>query len=167
MHDSSRTAYLCLESDSGDRAAGLLRAVTALIAGDLRLAASSSIYETEPADQPRSLTLIVAATARRLEPFSLLNFCRATETRLGRQRLLENGEHAVSIELLLLGNQVVDETREGLELVLPHPQLHLRRARLTPLAEISPHLKHPVLGETMSHLLGAVRDSSKVLIYRL
>ncbi len=168
MHDSPRTAWLCLESDSGDRAAGLLRAVTALIAGDLRLAASSSIYETEPAgpDQPRSLTLIVAVTAKRLEPFSLLNFCLATETRLGRQRMLENGERTVSIGLLLLGHQVVDETREGMELILPHPHLHLRRSLLTPLAEIAPHLKHPVLGETMSHLLGAVRDSSKVLIYR-
>ncbi|HZS09791.1 MAG TPA: 2-amino-4-hydroxy-6-hydroxymethyldihydropteridine diphosphokinase [Blastocatellia bacterium] len=163
------TAYLRLESNSGDRAASLLRAVTALIAGDLRIVAASSVYETarpEASDQPGSLGLVVAVTARRLEPFSLFNFCLATETRLGRQRMLENGARPVSIELLLLGNHIADETRDGLALVLPHPQLHLRRSVLTPLAEIAPHLKHPVLGETMSHLLGAVRDPAKVLIYR-
>ncbi len=169
MYDSPRQAYICLESNCGDRAAGLLRALTALIAADLRLVAASSIYESEATDQPdlpKSLTLIVAVTARRLEPFSLLNFCLAAETRLGRQRMTENGERPVSIELLMLGDVIVEEFRDGSELVLPHPQLHLRRSMLTPMAEIAPHLKHPALGETMSHLLGAVRDQSKVLIYR-
>jgi 2-amino-4-hydroxy-6-hydroxymethyldihydropteridine diphosphokinase len=169
MYDLPRHAYIRLESDSGDRAAGLLRALTALVTADLRLTAISSIYETEAADrpgQPKSLSLVVAATARRLEPFSLLNFCLAAETRLGRQRMTECGERPVSIELLMLGDVIAEEFRDGIELVLPHPLLHLRRSMLTPLAEIAPHLKHPALGETMSHLLGAVRDQSKVLIYR-
>jgi 2-amino-4-hydroxy-6-hydroxymethyldihydropteridine diphosphokinase len=66
----------------------------------------------------------------------------------------------------MLDDLQIDETRNGVELVLPHPRLHLRRFVLTPLAEIAPHLKHPVFGETMEHLLGAVRDSSAVRIYR-
>jgi 2-amino-4-hydroxy-6-hydroxymethyldihydropteridine diphosphokinase len=117
MHAVARTAYFSLGSNLGDRAANLLRAVTALIGGDLRLSMASSIYETDPvgvADQPMFLNMVVAVTAPRLEPFSLLNFCLATETRLGRR----------------------------------------------------PHLKHPVLGETMAHLLGAVRDPAAVRIYR-
>lgn len=163
------TAYLGLGSNLGDRAAHLLRAMTALISGDLRLSAASSIYETEPVDvtdQPKFLNMVVAVTAPRLEPFSLLNFCLATETRLGRQRMIERGARTVDIDLLLLDDLAVDETRHGVELVLPHPRLHLRRFVLTPLAEIAPHLKHPVLGETMSHLLGAVRDAASVRIYR-
>ena len=44
------TAYLGLGSNLGDRAAHLLRTVTALISGDLRLSVASSIYETEPVD---------------------------------------------------------------------------------------------------------------------
>lgn len=169
MQELPRTAWLYLESSSGDRAANLLRALAALVAADLRLTAVSSIYETETVDQPeqpKSLGLVVAVTARRLEPFSLLNFCLSAETRLGKQRMLESGERPISIELLLLGDHIAEETREGIELILPHPQLSLRRPVLTPLAEIAPHLKHPVLGETMTHLLGAVRDQAKVLIHR-
>lgn len=169
MQESPRTAWLCLESASGDRAASLLRAVAALIAGDLALTSASSIYETESSGdngRMRPLTMIVSVTARRLEPFSLLNFCQAAETRLGRQRMLESGECAVTIELLMLGDTVIEEQRNGIALTLPHPQLHLRRSWLTPLAEIAPHLKHPVLGETMAHLRGAVHDTAKVLLYR-
>jgi len=169
MHSPLRTAYLGLGSNLGDRAANLLRAMTALIGGDLRLSAASSIYETEPVDvinQPKFLNLVVAVTAPRLEPFSLLNFCLATETRLGRRRMAERGARTVDIDLLLFDDLVIDETRDGVELVLPHPRLHLRRFVLTSLTEIAPHLKHPVLGETMTHLLGAVRDPAAVRIYR-
>lgn len=162
-------AYLGLGSNLGDRAANLLRALSALIVGDLRLASVSSIYETEPVDvtdQPLFLNLVVAVTAPRLEPFSLLNFCLATETRLGRKRMVERGARTVDIDLLMLDDVVLEETRGGVELTLPHPRLHLRRFVLTPLAEIAPHLKHPLLGETMAHLLGAVDDPAGVRVYR-
>ncbi len=169
MQPIRRTAFLGLGSNLGDRAANLLRAVTALISGDLNLVLASSIYESEPVeviDQPRFLNMVVAVTAPRLEPFPLLNFCLATETRLGRQRMVERGARTVDIDLLLFDDLIMEETREGVELVLPHPRLHLRRFVLTPLAEIAPHLRHPVLGETISHLLGAVRDPASVRIYR-
>lgn len=169
MHANLSTAYLGLGSNLGDRAANLLRAVTALIGSDLQVNAASSIYETEPVDipdQPDFLNMVVAVTGRRLEPFSVLNYFHATETRLGRQRAVARGARTVDIDLLLLDDMVIDERRGGTELVLPHPRLHLRRFVLAPLAEIAPHLKHPVLGETMSHLLGAVDDSASVRIYR-
>lgn len=164
------TAYLGLGSNLGDRAANLLRAVTGLISGDLHLKAASSLYETEPVDltdQPKFLNMVVAVTAPRLEPFSLLNFCLATETRLGRRRLVEKGARTVDIDLLLFDDLVIDEVRGGTELILPHPRLHLRRFVLAPLTEIAPHLRHPVLGEMMTNLLGSVDDPSSVRIYRL
>lgn len=161
------TAYLSLSSTFGDRAANLLRTLSGLVIGDLRLSSASSIYEIEFSDdKPKALTMIVAVTAPRLEPFAFLNYCLATETRLCRKGMLEQGTRAVEIDLLLLDEQIVDEIRNGIELILPHPYLHLRRSVLVPLTEIAPHLKHPLLGETVSHLLGAVEEASTVRVYR-
>ncbi len=161
------TAYLSLSSTFGDRAANLLRTLSALVIGDLRLSSASSIYEIEFAhNEPKGLTMIVAVTAARLEAFALLNYCLATETRLSRKGMLEQGTRAVEIDLLMLDEQIVDEIRNGMDLILPHPYLHLRRSVLVPLSEIAPHLKHPLLGETIAHLLGAVEDSSAVRVYR-
>jgi 2-amino-4-hydroxy-6-hydroxymethyldihydropteridine diphosphokinase len=159
------TAYLSLSSTSGDRAANLLRTLSALVIGDIRLSSASSLYEVEAApDEPKSLTMIVAVTAPRLEPFAFVNYCLATETRISRKR--EDGSRAVDIDLLLLDEQVVDELRHGIDLILPHPYLHRRRSVLVPLTEIAPHLQHPLLGETMSHLLGALEDADVVRVYR-
>ena len=167
-----QTAYLSLSSTFGDRAANLLRTLSALVIGDIRLSCASSLYEVEAApDEPnaltqKALTMIVAVTVPYLEPFAFVNYCLATETRISRKRMSEDGVRAVDIDLLLIEEQIVDEIRQGMDLILPHPYLHLRRSVLVPLTEIAPHLKHPVLGETMSNLLGAVEDTSLVRVYR-
>jgi 2-amino-4-hydroxy-6-hydroxymethyldihydropteridine diphosphokinase len=169
MQKQFSTAYLGLGSNLGDRAANLLRAIAALSQGGLRLSAMSSIYETEPVDypdQPKFLNMVVTVEAPQIEPFSLLRFCLEVETSLGRQRAIPKAARTIDIDLLLLDDRVIDEVRDGLALTLPHPRLHLRRFALTPLAEIAPQLRHPILGETMSRLLAAVDDSSAVWIYR-
>lgn len=161
-------AYLCLGSNLGDRAANLIRAISALVSNRLQLIAASSIYETEPVDdldQPSFLNQVIALRGRKLEPFPLLKFCLETETRLGRRRRRPGGPRTIDIDLLLLDDLVIDETRFGIELILPHPRIHLRRFVLTPLAEIAPDLKHPVLEKTASELLAAVADSSAVKTY--
>ncbi|MGH9834098.1 MAG: 2-amino-4-hydroxy-6-hydroxymethyldihydropteridine diphosphokinase [Blastocatellia bacterium] len=169
MRKQVSTAYLGLGSNLGDRAANLLRAVAALRHGGLCLTAMSSIYETAPVDyldQPDFLNLVVEVEAPQIEPFSLLEFCLATETRLGRERTVPKGARTIDIDLLLVDDLVIDETRNGIALTLPHPRLHLRRFVLAPLAEIAPQLRRPILGETMSQLLNTVDDSSLAQIYR-
>ena len=61
-----QTALLSLGSNLGDRAANLLRAISALVNGGLHLTAASAIYETEPVDhleQPQFLNQVIAVTA--------------------------------------------------------------------------------------------------------
>ncbi len=168
MRNDISTAYLGLGSNLGDRSANLLRAVSALSGAGLRLAAISSIYETEPvdySDQPDFLNLVVAVEAGRIDPFALLKLCLDVESRLGRLRLIPKGARTIDIDLLLVDGLIIDGASDGVALTLPHPRLHLRRFVLTPLAEIAPELRHPILGKTIKQLLDDLADSSAVNVY--
>jgi 2-amino-4-hydroxy-6-hydroxymethyldihydropteridine diphosphokinase len=162
-----KIAYLGLGSNLGDRAANLVRAISAFVAADLHLMALSSIYETEPVDyleQPRFLNM-VAAVAGSLEPFSFLGFCMETERALGRRRTVPRGARTIDIDLLMLDDLIIDDKRDDICLTLPHPRMHLRRFVLEPMAEIAPDLEHPVLHMKMSQLLDTVDDSAAVRVY--
>src|SRR5262245_17094712 len=104
--------YLGLGSNLGDRAAYLLRAVSALVAEGLEVRALSSIYETEPVDhldQPRFLNLALGVSGPRLEPFSLLATCLEIEARLGRERAIPRGARTLDLDLLLFKDLIIDE----------------------------------------------------------
>lgn len=161
---SQQTAFLSLGSNLGDRAANLLRAISALVNCGLQLTAASAIYETEPVDyleQPQFLNQVIAVTSPGLEPYSLLRFCLETETELGRVRTVPRGARVIDIDLLLLGDLVRDGEFDGANLTLPHPRMHLRRFVLEPLEEIAPHLRHPLLNRTIGQLLASVEDDSQ------
>lgn len=163
----SSTAYLGLSSKYGDRAANLVRALSALVIGDIRVGGASSIYEVvSESDEPSPLVWVVNIVAPRLEAFSLFNYCQATETRVGRKGMMEQGIKPVDIELLLLDSNIVEDVRKGVEVILPHPSLHRQRTYLMPLAEVAPAGKHPVLKETFATLLDTVEDAREVRIYR-
>jgi len=168
MRKNTPVAYLGLGSNLGDRAANLLKALPVLVSGELTLIKASSIYETEPLDypdQPSFLNMVIALSGEEIEPFSLLRFCLEIELRLGRQRTIPRGARTIDIDLLLLDDLVIDGIRDGIELLLPHPRMHLRRFVLAPLVEIAPALLHPVLGKTMMQLLGEVDNLQAVRIY--
>lgn len=164
-----QTAFLGLGSNLGDRAANLLRAISLLVNGGLQLVAASSVYETDPVDyldQPRFLNQVIGVTTPNLEPYALLRFCLETEHALGRERTIPKAARNIDIDFLLLGDFVLNGEFDGIELILPHPRLHLRRFVLAPLAEIAPHAVHPQFGQTIEQLLGSVSDNSSIQIYR-
>lgn len=149
-------AYLSLGSNLGDRRAHVEEALRRLQNSEVILRRISAAYETEPQDlpdQPWFLNL-VAEIETSLEPLALLVHLRSVEASLGRERRVPKGPRTIDIDILLYGDLVLDCP----ELVLPHPRLAKRRFVLEPLAELAPDLRHPVLGQSVSELLGAVSD---------
>lgn len=160
MVDQLSTVYLSLGSNLGERAESLASARTriGILVGKLETA--SSIYETAPwgkSDQPPFLNQVIAVTTK-LAPKVLLDTTLAIERSLGRVRGAPLGPRTIDIDILLYGDQVVNEA----DLVIPHPAMAERRFVLTPLTEIAVGLKHPVLGKTISELLASCQDPLSV-----
>ena len=139
-------AYVGLGSNLGDRGAMLSRALELLgTDAELELVATSAVRETEPVglrEQPPFLNA-AAAIETELSARLLLERLLEIERRLGRVREGPRfGPRTIDLDLLLLGDQVVDEPG----LCVPHPRLAERRFVLEPLHELDPRLEVPGLG---------------------
>ncbi len=160
-------AALGLGSNLGDREDYLGRAIDAL-GGIGRIVGRSSVYLTEPVgytDQPEFLNQVVILRTDRA-PFELLRECNRIERALGRARLIAMGPRTIDIDMLFYDQETLSEQWENIELILPHPRLHLRRFVLEPLAELMPDYLHPRLGKTVSKLLAELVDPSQVSLWK-
>lgn len=146
-------AYLGLGANLGDRAATLAGALASLAATQgLKILRCSGLYETEPqglTDQPWFLNC-VAAVSWAGTPRNLLYACLAVEARFGRTRTVRWGPRTLDVDVLLLGDRVIDTP----ELTVPHPRLHERAFALAPLAEIAPDAVIPGRGAVRELLRG-------------
>jgi 2-amino-4-hydroxy-6-hydroxymethyldihydropteridine diphosphokinase len=153
--------YVGLGSNLGDREAAIRAALDAL-AGlpDTTLTRASSLYDTEPVgevDQPDFLNA-VAELETGLAPRQLLWNLMLIERRLGRVRTTKWGPRSIDLDLLLAGDQVIDEP----DLQVPHPELTRRSFVLVPLVELDPMLRHPLTGETLLHHLSRLETRPPV-----
>jgi 2-amino-4-hydroxy-6-hydroxymethyldihydropteridine diphosphokinase len=143
-------AYLGLGSNLGDRRSEIAQAIHAL-AKLGRVAASSSLYQTEPeggADQPEYLNAVVRLETE-LSARALLQACLDIERGQGRVRPAgaAKAPRTIDIDLLLFGAAVIKEA--GLN--VPHPSLLSRPFVRIPLAEVAlPGLRHPISGESLT-----------------
>jgi 2-amino-4-hydroxy-6-hydroxymethyldihydropteridine diphosphokinase len=109
-----------------------------------RVTARSSLYRTSPVgylEQPDFINA-VASVKTTLKPQALFAALLAIENRHGRRRTMRNAPRTLDLDLLLYGDEVLDE--HGL--TLPHPRLHERAFVLAPLAEIAPGAMVPGRG---------------------
>jgi len=144
-------AYVGLGANLGPREETLERAVALLAAAEgVDVLAISELRETDPigvVDQPRFLNG-AAAVETTLSARELLDTLLAIERSLGRVRLERWGPRTVDLDLLLYGDEIIDEP--GLR--VPHPRLHERRFALEPLAELDPELEIPARGRVSEAL---------------
>ncbi|MCZ7588589.1 MAG: 2-amino-4-hydroxy-6-hydroxymethyldihydropteridine diphosphokinase [Gaiella sp.] len=153
-------AYVGLGANLGDREATIARAIELLAEADgVEVVAVSALRETEPwgpVEQPAYLNGVVAVETA-LAPRALLGLLLDVERRLGRVRVARErwGPRTIDLDLLLYGDEVVDEPG----LAVPHPRLHERRFALEPLVELAPGAVVPGRG-TVSELLRALAAGS-------
>jgi 2-amino-4-hydroxy-6-hydroxymethyldihydropteridine diphosphokinase len=144
-------AYVGLGANLGAREETLRRAVDLLAAADgVVVLGVSSFRETEPVgvvEQPRFLNGAVALETT-LSARALLELLLDVERTLGRVRGERWGPRTVDLDLLLFGNETIDEP--GLR--VPHPHLHERRFVLEPLVDLDPELEAPGVGRVSAVL---------------
>ena len=157
---TSVVAYLSLGSNVGDRLENLRRAFRLLCEVGIALRCTSSVYETEPVDNPDQGWFLncIAEIATTLEPLALLRKVQQIEAQLGRERTVAKGPRTLDIDILVYGDVVL----ESEELTLPHPRMLQRRFVLEPLRELAPTLLIPGTGKTVEETLGDLRDPAQV-----
>jgi 2-amino-4-hydroxy-6-hydroxymethyldihydropteridine diphosphokinase len=154
-------AYIALGSNVGDKLLQCRKAISEILKIDRhRLLARSSFYKTQPLGYTIQDWFVngVIKLETELEAHELLRFLGTLESRLGRQETFRWGPRSIDLDLLFFD----DEQIRSEELVLPHPLLHERQFVLVPLAEIDPHLVHPVLRQTIRELLTQLKEDQGV-----
>jgi 2-amino-4-hydroxy-6-hydroxymethyldihydropteridine diphosphokinase len=137
-------AFVGVGANLGDAIATVRAALRALgQLPDTDLVASSSLYRSAPvqASGPDFVNA-VAELRTALSPMALLHRLQSIERSFGRVRSVRNAPRTLDLDLLLLGECVM----QGPELVLPHPRAHLRAFVLWPLLELEPGLELPGVG---------------------
>jgi 2-amino-4-hydroxy-6-hydroxymethyldihydropteridine diphosphokinase len=155
--------YLLLGSNLGDRPAYLTQARERIAAQVGPIMRSSSLYETAAwgkTDQPAFLNQVLEVRAE-VTPEQVLLLIHQMEQQLGRVRQEHWGTRVIDIDILFYD----DLSLQSKWLTIPHPQLHLRRFTLLPMAEIAPDLLHPVLGKSIAALLAECPDKLEVRVF--
>ena len=146
-------AFIGLGSNLGEREAQIRMALDDLARLPVtRLIRASSLYDSEPVgdvDQPNFLNA-VAELETELTARQLLWNLLLIERRLGRQRIQRWGPRTIDLDLLLYGDETLDEPG----LTVPHPRLAERRFALQPLAELAPGREIPGAGPVQALLAG-------------
>ncbi|MEN9297838.1 MAG: 2-amino-4-hydroxy-6-hydroxymethyldihydropteridine diphosphokinase [Bacteroidota bacterium] len=154
------TAYLLTGGNMGDRFNYLQQAAEFIQQNCGKLLAASSIYETEAwgkTDQPSFLNQALQIETT-LSPDALMQSLLDIEQKMGRIRTMKMGPRVIDLDILLIDDLIQSSDL----LTIPHPALTIRRFALLPLAEIAPHLIHPIEKKSMKELLSICPDTLNV-----
>jgi len=136
--DDAIIAYVGLGANLGDAALTLNQALAELAAlPGVSACQAAPFYRTAPVQaKGPDYVNTVARVQTMLSPWQLLDALQAIERRHGRERPYRNAPRTLDLDLLLYGDETVNDER----LVVPHPRMHERAFVLAPLADLTPTL---------------------------
>ena len=116
----------------------------------IELLIRSELYSTNPVGEHAggTFTNAVFSLSTDLAPLALLELLQRIESELGRTRTQRWSPRPIDLDLLFVGQQIVNEPR----LTLPHPAAWYRRFVGDPMVEIAPDFQHPVFGQSVGEL---------------
>jgi 2-amino-4-hydroxy-6-hydroxymethyldihydropteridine diphosphokinase len=154
--------FIGLGSNLSDPIQQVLMAMEALTKiPEARVVQKSSLYASPPMgpqDQPDYVNAVVELNSE-LSAHKLLEQLQAIEQKQGRVRLRHWGERTLDLDILVYGEQEIDDER----LTVPHSGIKERAFVLYPLAEIAPDLIIPQFGK----LANIVQNSSRAGLNRI
>lgn len=135
---AEQTAYVALGANLGDAQAAVRQALRDLDGlPQTRLLCASALYRSTPVDSSGPDYINAVAELRtRLSAHELLAQLQRLEQQAGRARPWRNAPRTLDLDILLYGEQRLDDP----VLTLPHPRMWERAFVLRPLADIAPAL---------------------------
>ena len=147
------SVYVALGSNMGEKETYLRNAVLALDEKeDCRVLKVSDFITTAPygvTEQEEFLNGVLFMKTL-LTPEELLVRLHEIEAAADRVRLLRWGPRTLDLDILFYDDLIIDTE----ELHIPHIDMQNRDFVLEPLAQIAPHLRHPVFHKTIEQLKG-------------
>ena len=165
MTSETTIAYIGVGSNLGDKILNCRYAIEEMSQlPECQVTGCSSLFKTEPEGVTGQDWYIncVSQLKTALGPFQLIKALLSIEHAMGRKRRRRWEARIIDLDILLFGQEVIQSP----DLVIPHPLLHKRRFVLEPLAQLAPHLVHPVLKLTIRHLLNGLPAGPSVELAR-
>ncbi len=156
--EEKRIYTLLLGSNLGDRQRYMQFSKELIEKKCGRILAASSIHETKAwgntaQDDFLNQALLIDSA---LSPLDFLDEIQEIELALGRQRHEKWGPRTIDIDILAVGQEIIEHER----LQVPHPGIPERLFVLEPLVEIAADWNHPLLNRNAKELLDDLRCAS-------
>ncbi|MBJ6369363.1 2-amino-4-hydroxy-6-hydroxymethyldihydropteridine diphosphokinase [Snuella sedimenti] len=156
----SRTYYIALGSNKGDKLQNLQEAVEAIHLKIGMVITISKVYTSAAfgfeGDDFLNACLVLKSD---LKPEEVLQELLVIEVSLGRVRTEGvEGYQARTVDLDIIFSEKDIISTDTLE--VPHPEMSKRQFVLLPLHDVAPNMVHPILHKTVSELLASCGDTS-------